>query len=400
MKKLTFSLILSVIASFCAAQEKKLAFTVSGHISPALADSISKIFLHYYEDGENHADSADIVKGNFVFKGEVQERVPATLIARFGQLTSPENRLRGITESRKIYLGEGKIAVRVNDRFRNAVVTGSPMTADADLYDAYLKPFIDNNEKVYQQTRTEPPSKERSARKRAALQAIVTAEKDFIRKYPNNPFAIQAMKDALQDYQNDKLFKPGADSVYAELVSLNDQLGPKLKETPDGKDFDKRLKELRTRKLPHFSGPSLAGGTIDINSYKGRVFLIDFWGSWCVWCRKGHPHLKEVYEKFKPLGFEIIGVGVEFDKDRKVGEQKLRDAIAKDGITWPQIFNVNDGDADLRKVFSIYAYPTKILVDQSGNIVLRVTDDEERKLDAKLEELLGKMQATPPAQVH
>lgn len=380
---------LSAIAVCCAAQEKRLPFTVAGHISGELADSISKIFLYYYEDGENHADSANVVNGNFVFKGEVQEHLQATLVARFKRLASHENQLRDITESRRIYLGEGKVEVRADGRFSNAVVTGSPMTADADLYDTYLKPFIDNNEKVYQQARTEPPSEARSARKRAALQAIVTAKKDFIRKYPNNPFAIQAMKDALQDYQNDKLFKPGADAVYAELVALYDQLGPKLKETRDGKDFDKRLKELRTNKLPHFTGPSLAGGTIDISSYKGRVFLIDFWGSWCVWCRKGHPHLKAVYEKFKPMGFEIIGVGVEFDKDRKVGEQKLRDAIAKDGITWPQIFNVNDGDADLRKIFSIYAYPTKILVDQSGNIVLRVTDDEERKLDAKLEELLG-----------
>lgn len=396
MRKIAFSLILAAIASCSVAQEKKLAFTVSGHISPELADSISKVFLYYYDDGENHADSTGLVKGKFVFKGEVRELTQATLVARFRQLSSLENRLRGITESRKIYLGEGKMEVRIDDRFRNAVVTGSPMTVDADLYDAYLAPFLDNNERVYQQTRTEPPGKARTAKRRAASQAIVTAKKDFIRKYPNHPFAIHAMKDVLQDYQNDKLFKPGADAVYAELVSLNDRLGPKLKGTPEGKDFDKRLKELSTRKLPHFSGPSLAGGTIDINSYKGRVFLIDFWGSWCVWCRKGHPHLKEVYEKFRPLGFEIIGVGVEFDKDRKVGEQKLRDAIAKDGITWPQIFNVNDGDADLRKIFSIYAYPTKILVDQSGNIVLRVTDDEERKLDAKLEELLGKKQGTSP----
>lgn len=390
MKSVVFNLLLALVVSFCAAQEKKRDFIISGHLSPVMADSISKIFLHYTVDGENRADSTVVKNGSFVFKGKVQSLTQATLVARFSQLSSPESMHRSITESRKIYLGEGKIQVRADNSFKNAVVTGSPMTVDADLYEAYLQPSIDNNENVYQQTRTEPASAARTARKRAASQAIVLAKKEFIRKYPNNPFAIEAMKDALQDYQNDKLFKPGADSIYAELVSLNNQLGPKLRRTKEGKDFDTRLKELSSHKLPHFSGPSLAGGTLDIESYKGRVFLIDFWGSWCVWCRKGHPHLKEVYEKFKPKGFEIIGVGVEFEKDRKAGEQKLREAIAKDGISWPQIYNINDGDADLRKIFSIYAYPTKILVDQAGNIVLRVTDDEDRKLDAKLEELLGK----------
>lgn len=389
MKKVILSLMFCLCAAFSIAQNK-LSFEISGKISPKLSDSIDKVFLYYFEDNKNYADSTLLTKGSFSFKGKVNGVTQATLLPHFKGLSPRENQSRAMKESRIVCLGEGKIQLTINGSFAAAIVQGSAMTAFADTYRNFLKPFVDHNEKVYQETRKEPASEARSAKKRVASQAIVTAKKDFIAKHPSNPFALEAMKDALQDFQNDKLFTAGEDSIYAELIALNKTMDAKLRASAEGKEFDLRLKELASKKLPHFAGPSLAGGRLDINSYKGRVFLIDFWGSWCVWCRKGHPHLKEVYEKFKPYGFEIIGVGVEFDKDRKVGEKKLRDAIAKDEISWPQIFNENDGNNDLRKIFSIYAYPTKILVDQSGKIILRVTDDEAHQLDAKLEELFSK----------
>ena len=379
-----------LFATWCTAQQGNSTFEIRGEISYPLADSVSKVYLHYFYAGTNYSDSASVIKGSFMFKGSLQSVAQATLVPYYKYLSKRENISIFRKDNRKIQLAPGSIGVSIDRSFRDSKITGSPLTTDFDIYDAFMQPSIDNNEKVYQDTRKEPASEARSIKKRAASQAIVTARKDFVRKYPSNSFAINAMKEALQDFQNDKLFKPAADSIYDELIALNSLLDPKLKATPEGKELDLRLKELSSRKLPHFSGPSMAGGTLDISNYKGRVFLIDFWGSWCVWCRKGHPHLKEVYEKFKPKGLEIIGVGVEFDKDRAVGERKLREAMMKDGISWPQIYNINDGENDLRKIFSIYAYPTKILVDTEGNIVLRVTDDEERKLDAKLEELLGR----------
>ncbi len=72
---------------------------------------------------------------------------------------------------------------------------------------------------------------------------------------------------------------------------------------------------------------------------KGKYVLIDFWGSWCHPCRASHPHLKELYAKYKDKGFEIIGVAQETAKTPEEQRQSWTGAIAKDSLTWPQIMN-------------------------------------------------------------
>jgi len=354
--------------------------------SAAFLDSLEGVVLHYQSQQVWGSDTSQLVNGKFSFSVPVSSVSEATLIPLYRKTNTDMDPSLLVKNTRKVYIGDGDLSVGVDESFRNAKVTGSRKTADYDIFNSYIDPYTENNERVYQETR-DIPKEEQQIKRRDARKAIEDAKKRFLDAQPANNFSIDVMKDMISLYQNKQLFLPESDSLYRDLVYRFNSLSMDLRQTPEGKEIAVRLDELKGRKLPSFSGPSLDGGTLDISSFKGRVFLIDFWGSWCIWCRKGHPHLKELYAKYKPLGFEIVGVGVEFDKDRATGEKKLRKAMAEDGITWPQIYNLNSGDGDLREIFSIYAYPTKILVDRQGNIVLRVTDDEERKLDAKLAEL-------------
>lgn len=137
-----------------------------------------------------------------------------------------------------------------------------------------------------------------------------------------------------------------------------------------------------------FTGEMPNGQLFNSESLKGKVFLIDFWGSWCVYCRKGHPHLKTLYSKYKDKGFEIIGIGSELTKTREEGWIKFKKAIAEDNLPWLQILN-DRTKRDLPKDYHVNAYPTKILVDKNGKILLRVTDDNERRIDATLKDIFG-----------
>jgi len=115
--------------------------------------------------------------------------------------------------------------------------------------------------------------------------------------------------------------------------------------------------------------------------------LIDFWGSWCEPCRKSHPHLKALYDKYKSRGFEIVGIATESgSKDKK--EEAWRKAVKEDNINWLQVLN-DPEKTDIVKAYGIAAYPTKVLLDKEGTIILRTVGGEGNELDEKLQELLG-----------
>ncbi len=139
-----------------------------------------------------------------------------------------------------------------------------------------------------------------------------------------------------------------------------------------------------------FSQIGADGKLVDISALKGKVILIDFWGSWCVPCRMSHPALKKLYEKYKSKGFEVIGIANELaNSTRDKGKQDIawRKAIKEDGLKWLQVM-YDPAIMDLVKEFDINGYPTKFLVDQNGKFVMKILGNSD-KLHADLEEKLA-----------
>ena len=48
---------------------------------------------------------------------------------------------------------------------------------------------------------------------------------------------------------------------------------------------------------PDFTLNDLSGKPLTLSSLRGKYVILDFWGSWCVWCIKGIPQMKEYYQK-------------------------------------------------------------------------------------------------------
>ena len=118
--------------------------------------------------------------------------------------------------------------------------------------------------------------------------------------------------------------------------------------------------------------------------------LLDFWASWCLPCRKGNPHLRQLYAKYKPKGFEVIGIASDDGH-----EDKWRKAVEQDSIgIWKHVLTGYDPVArDRTKAigtrYSIESLPTQILIDPKGMIIGRYGEGEEetRALDQKLESI-------------
>lgn len=112
---------------------------------------------------------------------------------------------------------------------------------------------------------------------------------------------------------------------------------------------------------PDFTLNDINGKPLSLSSLRGKYVVLDFWGSWCVWCIKGFPKMKEYYEKYKGK-FEILGI------DCNDTEAKWKAAVAKHQLPWLQVYNPK-GDNDVTKTFVVSAFPTKILIAPDGKIV-------------------------------
>ncbi len=103
--------------------------------------------------------------------------------------------------------------------------------------------------------------------------------------------------------------------------------------------------------------------SVKLQSFKGKVVLVDFWASWCLPCRKANKSLVKLYDKYKSKNFEIVGISIDTDKD------KWLKAIKKDGLKNPQLIDPKGFDARSAVLFGADALPASYLFDSSGKLI-------------------------------
>jgi len=134
-------------------------------------------------------------------------------------------------------------------------------------------------------------------------------------------------------------------------------------------------KVVEGTQAPEFSLKSLNGEIVRLSDFKDKYLVIDFWGSWCYWCIKGIPQMKEYYQKYKDR-IEFIGIACR-DKD-----DAWRSAIEKYQLNWVQLFNLTVSDVPV--LYGVSGYPTKFILDKNHKVVFKVIGEDPifyKKLD-------------------
>jgi peroxiredoxin len=110
---------------------------------------------------------------------------------------------------------------------------------------------------------------------------------------------------------------------------------------------------------PDFTLGSLEGPNLRLSEYQGRVVMINFWATWCGPCRQEMPALQDIYQRYEPAGFTLLGVNVDAEPDdaRRMAEQL--------GVSFPLLL---DASKEVSKLYDIRAMPVTVLVDRDGRV--------------------------------
>ncbi len=104
-------------------------------------------------------------------------------------------------------------------------------------------------------------------------------------------------------------------------------------------------------------------GTVSLAENRGKVILVDLWATWCVPCIAELPHLQELSDSLSEDDFLMLGIVLESGEREEVLE-----FVAERNVTYTQVM----GEENTSEAFGPFlGYPTKYLIDRSGNVVKR-----------------------------
>ena len=115
---------------------------------------------------------------------------------------------------------------------------------------------------------------------------------------------------------------------------------------------------------------------VSLSDFKGKVVLVDFWGTWCGPAGRRFPHLIELYRNRKDKGLEIwawITKRTSRTSRRHGRSSRFRQGR---GMTYPCLIG---DEATIQQIPGFKGFPTTVIVDRAGKV--RRTDHRERRQD-------------------
>jgi len=114
---------------------------------------------------------------------------------------------------------------------------------------------------------------------------------------------------------------------------------------------------------PEFTATSLTGTPINFASYRGKIVVLNVWGSWCDPCRAEGQTLKYLDEQYGPAGVAFLGDDIQ---DTPTNAQAF---LHGEGITYPSVNDSNEAvEQRLSLAVPISGTPTTLVIDKTGHI--------------------------------
>jgi len=135
---------------------------------------------------------------------------------------------------------------------------------------------------------------------------------------------------------------------------------------------------------PDFKLQSVGGDEIVLSELRGKVVLLNFWGSWCPPCKEEMPTMQKVYRDYQDKGFAILAVNAAFQEKPGASAAFLANNLLDFTI-------LLDTDGEVSRQYQVHAFPTSYFIDSDGVIQEIVIGGPmaEALLRTRIENLLG-----------
>ncbi|MGW3013822.1 TlpA family protein disulfide reductase [Streptomyces sp. NPDC001219] len=148
-----------------------------------------------------------------------------------------------------------------------------------------------------------------------------------------------------------------------------------------GKNGVDTVRKAERQAAPELSGESTTGKKLDVADYKGKVVILNVWGSWCGPCIAEAPNFSKVANETKDKGVQFLGINTRdseksqatsFEEEHKVPYPSLFDPTGRLMLRFPK------GSLNPQSI------PSTIAIDRHGKIAARsigpLAEDDLRKM--------------------
>lgn len=131
------------------------------------------------------------------------------------------------------------------------------------------------------------------------------------------------------------------------------------------------------RPAPAIEAASLSGQPINLAAWRGEVVLVNFWATWCPYCRHEMPEMAKFYRDYHRKGFEMVAFSLDDDP------AKVKQFIAEAGYRFPVAMSTPAINAAFGDVAVV---PTSFVIDRQGRIRKKISG---QVYYGRLEDLVG-----------
>lgn len=159
------------------------------------------------------------------------------------------------------------------------------------------------------------------------------------------------------------------------------ELDPKGTHAEQARKLIDNPRRAREPYAPDFAFTTAEGEYIALEDLRGKVVVLDFWGTWCPPCVESVPSLRNLHKRYsKEPSFAMIGISSDTE------EATWRAFTSKEKMVWPQYW---DRDRRVQRAFDVRAFPTYIVIDHEGIVRFRSSGTSWER-SASLEDAIRK----------